>query len=211
MIDDFRHQFIPSGHATPAPSLLLLHGTGGNEHDLLQLGQALDPTSALVSPRGKVVEANGLTRFFRRHAEGVFDVEDLRFRANELADWVNEAAKVYGIDRGRITAVGYSNGANIASAMILLRPEILSAAILLRPMVPFIPQALPDLSLTRVLLAGGRRDPIATPDHVERLAALLKKAGASVSVHWSSGGHPLDEGDVQAAKSWLAHPPVNVR
>src|SRR6476646_8451723 len=142
MIGSFHHQFIPSSLPAPAPCLLLLHGTGGDEHDLLQLGQSLEPEAALLSPRGQVLE-NGMPRYFRRLSEGVFDVDDLKARANELADWVNEAAKTYNIDRGRITAVGYSNGANIASAIMLLRPEILSAAILLRPMMPFMPDELP--------------------------------------------------------------------
>lgn len=202
MIGSFHHQFIPSPHPAPAPCLLLLHGTGGDEHDLLQLGQNLDFGSALLSPRGQVLE-NGMPRFFRRLSEGVFDVEDLKARANELADWVNEAAKTYNLDRGRITAVGYSNGANIASAMMLLRPEILSGAILLRPMMPFMPDSLPDLSMVRVLIAGGRKDSIATLDHVQLLAALLSKADADVTVHWSSGGHPLQEDDIQAARNWL--------
>ena len=210
MIDSFRHQFIPSGHPAPAPCLLLLHGTGGNECDLLELGQSLDRTAALLSPCGRVVEDSGLTRFFRRHSPGVFDLEDLYIRANELADWVNVAARTYGIDRGRITAVGYSHGANVASAIMLLRPEILSSAILFRPMVPFEPERLPDLSMTRVLIAAGRHDTVASPDHAERLAALLSRADADVIIHWSQGGHHIDHGDIQAAKSWLMHPPVHV-
>jgi phospholipase/carboxylesterase len=209
MITSFHHQFIPSGNPPPAACLLLLHGTGGNEWDLLELGHSLDRTAALLSPRGKVAEAGGVTRFFKRHAEGVFDLEDLSARANELADWVNEAARTYGIDRGRITAVGYSNGANIASAMMLLRPEILSSAILLRPMVPFVPEQLPDLSMTRVLIAAGRHDTIAGPEHAHRLADMLSRADANVLVHWSQDGHALDEGDIQAARNWLMHPALN--
>ncbi len=202
MIGSFRHQFIPSTQPPPASCLLLLHGTGGDEHDLLQLGQNLDFGSALLSPRGQVLE-NGMPRFFRRLSEGVFDIEDLKARANELADWVDEAAKTYRLDRGRITAVGYSNGANIASAMMLLRPEILSGAILLRPMVPFMPDDLPDLSMVRVLIAGGRVDAIATINQVQLLTALLSKADAEVTVHWSPGGHSLQEDDIQAARNWL--------
>jgi predicted esterase len=156
-----------------------------------------------------VVEEGGLTRFFRRSAPGVFDLEDLTARAHELADWVNEAARTYGIDRGRITAVGYSNGANIAAAMMLLRPEILASAILFRPMVPFVPQEFPDLSMTRVLIAAGRNDTVASPEHTHRLTEVLSRADADVLVHWSPGGHPLDEGDVQAARNWLMHPPLN--
>ncbi len=191
------------------PCLLLLHGTGGDEHDLLQLGHSLDPASALLSPRGQVLE-NGLPRFFRRISEGVFDVEDVKARAHELADWLDEAATTYKLDRGRITAVGYSNGANIASALLLLRPEILSAAILLRPMVPFVPDELPDLSMVRVLIAGGRADPIATGDQVDALGALLSKADAAVTVHWSPYGHTLQEDDIRVARNWLMHPSVHV-
>lgn len=209
MLTSFQHQFIPSGHPPPAACLLLLHGTGGNEWDLLSLGQALDRTAALLSPRGKVVEEGGVNRFFRRRSAGVFDVEDLTARAHELADWVNEAARTYQIDRGRITAVGYSNGANIAAAMMLLRPEILSSAILLRPMVPFEPEQLPDLSMTRVLIAAGRHDSVTGPDQAHRLAELLSRADADVLVHWSQGGHNLDDGDLQAARNWLMHPPLN--
>ena len=207
MIDTFHHQFIPSAVASPSPCLLLLHGTGGNENDLLNLGQTLDSTAALLSPRGKVNE-NGLNRFFRRISPGVFDVDDVKARANELADWIDEAARTYEIDRGRITAVGYSNGANIASAMMMLRPEVLSSAILFRPMVPLVPDHLPDLSLVRVLLSAGKQDTIATPDGVERLARMLRRSEADVRVQWSPGGHPLTQADIQSAHDWLIHPPV---
>jgi predicted esterase len=205
MIDNFRHQFIPSPRPAPAPCLLLLHGTGGDENDLLPLGQTLDPTSALLSPRGKVLE-NGMPRFFRRMAEGVFDVDDLKTRAHELADWVETAVHTYGVDPGSLTAAGYSNGANIASAMLLLRPELLSRAVLFRPMLPFTPAEAPDLSLVKVLILAGRRDTVATPDHVEGLAEILRQADAEVHIHWSHAGHPLETGDVEEAKSWLLHP-----
>lgn len=207
MIDTFHHQFIPSAVASPSHCLLLLHGTGGNENDLLNLGQTIDSTAALLSPRGRVNE-NGLNRFFRRISPGVFDVDDVKARANELADWIDEAARTYEIDRGRITAVGYSNGANIASAMMMLRPEVLSSAILFRPMVPLVPDHLPDLSLVRVLLSAGKQDTIATPDGVERLARMLRRSEADVRVHWSPGGHPLTPADIQSAHDWLIHPPV---
>jgi predicted esterase len=209
MIDSYRHQFIPSAVPSPAPCLLLLHNTGGDENDLLTLGQTLDATQALLSPCGKVDE-NGMWRYFRRIAPGVFDLEDLRMRANELADWVNSAARVYGLDRGRITAVGVAHGANIASAMLLLRPEILSGAVLFRPKIPLIPKELPDLSLARVLVAGGKRDPVAPPEQTRGLAELLRKAGADVQVHWADAGHEIEEGDIQAARDWLLHPPRNV-
>src|SRR5881227_1142273 len=139
---DFIHEFIPGDSPR---TLLLLHGTGGNERDLIPLGRELDLNAALLSPRGKVLE-NGMPRFFRRLAEGVFDLEDLKFRTNELADFVRNASKVYGFDLQYVIAIGYSNGANIASSMLLLRPQVLSTAILFRAMVPLVPDVLPDLA-----------------------------------------------------------------
>src|SRR5207245_1707060 len=148
---DFIHEFIPG--SSPR-TLLLLHGTGGNERDLISLGRELDQNASLLSPRGKVLE-NGMPRFFRRLAEGVFDLEDLQKRTHELADFVKAAAKHYKIDINKIVAVGYSNGANIAASMLLLRPEILSAAILFRAMVPLVPETQPDLSSVRVWIGAG--------------------------------------------------------
>src|ERR687897_3449236 len=141
----FIHQFIPSSATQDKVTFLLLHGTGGNEQDLIPLVRELNPRAAMLSPRGKVLE-NGMPRFFRRLAEGVFDIEDLKFRTNELADFVNNASKVYGFDLQHVIALGYSNGANIASSMLLLRPEVLSTAILFRAMVPLVPEVLPDLT-----------------------------------------------------------------
>src|SRR5258705_13908642 len=139
---DFIHEFVPS---TSSRTLLLLHGTGGNERDLIPLGRELDPNAGLLSPRGKVLE-NGMPRFFRRLAEGVFDLEDLKYRTNELADFVTAAAQHYRFTSDNVVAVGYSNGANIAASMLLLRPEVMPAAILFRAMVPLVPDRLPDLS-----------------------------------------------------------------
>src|SRR6187401_91570 len=139
---DFIHEFLPGNSSR---TLLLLHGTGGNERDLISLGRELDPNAALLSPRGKVLE-NGMPRFFRRLAEGVFDLEDLKYRTNELADFVIAAAQHYGFASDNVVAVGYSNGANIAASILLLRPQVLSAAVLFRAMVPVIPDKLPDLS-----------------------------------------------------------------
>src|SRR5438093_4095070 len=133
---DFIHQLVPGNSKR---TLLLLHGTGGNERDLIPLGHDLDPNASLLSPRGKVLE-NGMPRFFRRLAEGVFDLEDLQKRTHELADFVVSAAEHYKIDIKHIVAVGYSNGANIAASILLLRPEVLSAAVLFRAMVPLVPE-----------------------------------------------------------------------
>lgn len=198
----FIHQFLPAS-APEAPTLLLLHGTGGDETDLLGLGRALDGTAALLSPRGKVLE-RGMPRFFRRLAEGIFDLEDLTRRTHELADFVAAAAVRYGFDPRRVVAVGFSNGANIAASLLLLRPQTLAAAILFRPMVPLVPETPPDLSHVPVFIPAGRQDPIVPAAESERLAALLGRAGAPVALHWEAGGHGLTQGDLTAARDWMA-------
>jgi len=196
---DFIHEFI-SG--SPNRTLLLLHGTGGNERDLIPLGRELDPTAALLSPRGKVLE-NGMPRFFRRLAEGVFDLEDLKNRTNELADFVAAAAQHYGFAPEKVVAAGYSNGANIAASMLLLRPEVLSAAILFRAMVPLVPDEQPNLSSMRVWIGAGTNDPIIPTSETKRLAELLRKAGADVTIRHFQAGHELTMADVEAARDWL--------
>jgi len=198
----FTHEFV-RGEGGDAATLLLLHGTGGNERDILALGKAIAPAAALLAPRGKVLEG-AAPRFFRRIAEGVFDQEDLRFRTSELADFVEDAVRSYGIDRHRLIAVGYSNGANIASSVLLRFPHVLAGAILFRPMVPLEPEAVPDLGRVHVLISSGRGDPIVPAGEPELLAEMLERAGASVAVHWHSGGHELGEDDLEAARMWLA-------
>jgi phospholipase/carboxylesterase len=197
---DFVHIYQPPDTASAA-TLLMLHGTGGNEHDLLPIGQMLAPGAGLLSPRGKVLE-NGMPRFFRRLAEGVFDEADLQRRAAELADFVVAAATRYGFDPARLTAIGYSNGANIASAMMLLRPEVLPGAVLFRGMVPLVPATFPSLQ-ARVLISNGRVDPIVSEQESTRLAALLRKAGADVELILQNAGHQLIEADIVAAREWL--------
>ena len=197
----FDYRFVPARGSARAP-LLLLHGTGGDERDLLPLGEALAPGAALLSPRGKVLE-NGMPRFFRRFAEGVFDEPDVESRARELADFVEAARDVHRLGEIRPIAVGYSNGANIAAALLLLRPETLSGAVLFRAMVPLEPATPADLHGVRVFLGAGKRDPIASPEQTGRLGALLGRAGADVSIHWADAGHGLTPGDVDAAKRWL--------
>jgi predicted esterase len=146
-----------------------------------------------------------MPRFFRRLAEGVFDEEDLIRRTHELADFVRAAAKQYQFEGNRVIAVGYSNGANIAASMMLLRPEILNGAVLFHAMVPLVPEKLPNLSERPVFLAAGHHDPIILPENTERLAAMLKEAGASVSLKWSEGGHQLNVEEVDEAKHWLVN------
>ena len=196
---DFIHEFVPG---TSNRSLLLLHGTGGNERDLIPFGRELDPDAALLSPRGKVLE-NGVPRFFRRLAEGIFDLEDLKYRTNELADFVAAAAQHYGFAADNVVAVGYSNGANIAASMLLLRPEILSAAILFRAMVPLIPDTPPNLSAVRVWIGAGMNDPIIPTSETKRLAELLRNAGTDVTMRFFQAGHELTPADVEAAREWL--------
>ncbi len=196
---DFIHEFVPG---ISDRTLLLLHGTGGNEHDLIRLGRELDPNAALLSPRGKILE-HGMPRFFRRLAEGVFDIEDLKLRANELADFVTAAAKHYNLAADQIVAVGYSNGANIAASILLLRPETLGAAILFRAMVPLIPDNLPDLSSVRIWIGAGDQDPIVPASEARRLVELLRRAGADVTIRFANATHALINDEVKTAGHWL--------
>jgi len=183
-----------------SPSLLLLHGTGGDENDLIGLGRQLRPGAALLSPRGQVLE-NGAARFFRRLAPGVFDEEDLIRRTHELADFVEDQSAHQNL--GRIIAVGYSNGANIAASLLLLRPGLLAGAVLLRAMVPLDPPHPPDLGKTPVLLLAGRHDDMIPPAGAERLAAILSQAGADLTLEWRDTGHSLTKEDFLLAAAWL--------
>jgi phospholipase/carboxylesterase len=198
----FVHRYLP-GEDESSPTLLLLHGTGGNEEDLVQLGETLAPNAAFLSPRGKVSEY-GAPRFFRRLAEGVFDHEDLVFRTHELAEFVEAASEEYGFDPSKVVAVGYSNGANVAASTILLHPGLVRAAVLFRAMVPFEPDLTPDLSGMPVFIAAGRMDRMIPPDNTQRLADILFEAGADVDLRWRDTGHPLTYEDVGEAKAWLA-------
>jgi phospholipase/carboxylesterase len=179
-----------------------LHGTGGNERDLLPLGRELDPNASLLSPRGKILE-NGMPRFFRRLAEGVFDLEDLKTRTNELADFVGAAVRQYHLVANRVIGVGYSNGANIAASMLLLRPEIMHATILFRAMVPLIPDKMRDLSSVRIWIGAGDQDPIIPVSETKRLAEVLRRAGADVTIRFAEAAHGLTNDDVEAAHHWL--------
>jgi phospholipase/carboxylesterase len=199
---EFQHVYVPDTGA--GITLLLLHGTGGNEQDLIPLGHELLPAAALLSPRGQVVEG-GMPRFFRRFAEGVFDVADLQARAEDLADWVDARLRaVQG--RSRVVAVGYSNGANIAAAMLLGRPSLLAGAVLFRAMVPYVPdqsEKRDALLGVRVQLCEGAADPLVSRSHAERLATILRNEGADVSLAWIEGGHGLTGQDVHVAREFL--------
>lgn len=195
----FIHRFEP-GNRLEAPPLLLLHGTGGDENDLLPLGKAISPGSALLSPRGQVLE-HGMPRFFRRLSEGVFDEDDVRRRAGELADFVEAARAHYGI--AAPVALGYSNGANIAAAMLLLRPDVLAGAILLRAMVPLSQPPQADLTDKPVLIISGKLDPIIPASNSAQLAALLTRAGANVQHPVLPTGHQLAQSDLTIAQEWI--------
>lgn len=202
----FVHKFIPSEGSKDKNSLtlLLLHGTGGDETDLIPIARMLEITNAsILSPRGKVLE-NGVPRYFRRLAEGIFDIEDLKFRTNELADFIQNASKTYALDLNRIVAIGYSNGANIAASILLLRPEILYSALLFRSMIPLVPNTLPNLSSKRVLISAGLHDPIVASYQTKDLFDLLEKVGAKVSIQWQNSGHELTQRDIEAARKWLS-------
>lgn len=183
-------------------TFLLLHGTGGNEYDLLSLAQIIDPTASILSVRGNVLE-NGMPRFFRRLAEGVFDEEDLIFRTKELNDFINEAANEYGFNRNRIVALGYSNGANIAASLLYHYENALHGAMLHHPMVPRRGIELPSLSGTKVFISAGKNDPICPPQESEELNSSLIKAGAEVELYWTDGGHQLTHDELNRAKEWF--------
>ncbi|MFZ0742444.1 MAG: alpha/beta hydrolase [Nitrososphaeraceae archaeon] len=201
---DFIHRFISANSKAKKSSLtlLLLHGTGGTEHDLIPLGNELTPDASILSVRGKVLE-NGMPRFFRRLEEGVFDLEDLKMRTDELADFILKSSSIYDFDLKRLVAVGYSNGANIGASVLLRRPEVLAGAILFRAMVPFVPDVLPDLSKKFIILLEGMRDPIVSKQEAESLLKIFNKAHSNVTIKWQGSGHNLTQEDIDSAKKWL--------
>jgi phospholipase/carboxylesterase len=200
-MSEFHHQYIPGRES--GRTLILLHGTGGNESDLLPLGRAIDQDAALLSPRGQVLE-NGAPRYFRRLAEGVFDEKDVIARARELAEFIAAAIKRYSIDETALVAIGYSNGANIASAMILLGLARFRTAVLLRPMVPLSSPPMILLQDFRLLISAGRFDPVATAEQVDALTDLLRERRAEVNLQIQESGHELTAADVAAMREWLA-------
>ena len=183
-------------------TLVLLHGTGGNEEDLIFLGKEIEPDASILSPRGKVLE-NGMPRFFKRLAEGVFDIEDLKFRTCELADFIRKCSLHYKFDLEKTIAVGFSNGANIGTSMLLLRSDVLQGAILFRAMVPLVPNTLPDLSTKKILLSAGLNDPIVSRSETENLFKLFQKTNANIMLKWQNSGHNLIQDDLKIAKEWI--------
>ena len=201
----FIHRFVPSPSGDKT-TLLLLHGTGGDENDLLGIGESLLPGANLLSPRGKVLEG-GMPRFFRRLAEGVFDLEDLIKRTHELAKFVGDACEQCQLDADRVIAVGFSNGANIAASMMLLSPATLRGGVLMRAMVPLEPPEMPDLKGRAALILAGEMDPIVPRDQPEHLASMLRAGGADVELKWQRAGHGLTQQDLRDAHEWLQHFP----
>ncbi|GAE34286.1 alpha/beta hydrolase [Halalkalibacter akibai] len=189
------------GKKKGAPTLVLLHGTGGNEHDLLSLAEMIAPDAAVLSVRGNVLE-NGMPRFFRRLAEGVFDEQDLLFRTKELTEFISEKAKEYQFDRNKVVAIGYSNGANIAASMMYHHEQSLNGAILFHAMVPRRGVNIPDLTNTKVFIGAGKQDPLIPLNETKELIEDLKKANASVTEYWVNGGHQLVREEVEEAKKW---------
>lgn len=204
MNDDlgFIHRFIPAEDQS-AETLLVLHGTGGNENDLVGIGQAIAPGAAILSPRGNVLE-NGAPRFFRRIAEGVFDPKEVRSRGEELARFIRAAVVTYRLEPSRIFALGYSNGANIASTVMLIEPGIIQGSILFRPMLVYEPAEKKDLSGSSVFISAGRMDPIVPTTSVEQLAEMFQSANADVTFKWQLAGHSLVPSEVREASEWFA-------
>ena len=200
---DYVHRFVPATDPTASETLLVLHGTGGDENDLVGIGESIAPGAAILSPRGNVSE-NGAPRFFKRLAEGVFDPKEVRSRAEELARFIRAAITKYSLDGNRIFALGYSNGANIASTVMLVEPELLQGAILLRPMLVYEPSERADLAGSAVFISAGRIDPIATVSSVKRLAELLQSMGAEVTLEWQQAGHNLLPSELREGAEWLS-------
>jgi phospholipase/carboxylesterase len=197
---EFVHVHLPG--SSPRV-LLLLHGTGGDESSLIPLSRMIDPAAAILAVRGKVLE-NGAPRFFRRFSEGVFDIEDLKFRTQELAEFISSASRRYNFSSDDLIAVGYSNGANIGAALMILRPNAIGRAILFRPVLPLVPSSVPDLTRKSVFISSGTHDAMTPRDKVLQLQSLLKGAGAEVVLNWEPASHSLTQDDIEKARAWLS-------
>jgi predicted esterase len=204
-ITAYRHRFEPGDASTSTGSwtLLLLHGTGGDENDLIPLGRTLLPGAAMLSPRGNVSEGGAL-RFFRRQAEGVLDLNDLAAKSSDMERWVAAAITTNDLASGKIIAVGFSNGANLAASMFLRGTRVLSAGVLLSPMFPFLPDPRPNLTGTAIFVGAGRNDPIVPADQVRALIQELRSSGGTVTEHWMTGGHGITPDELRAAQAWIA-------
>jgi phospholipase/carboxylesterase len=204
MTDDigFIHRFLPAEDKTSAETLIVLHGTGGNEDDLIGIGQTIAPGAAILSPRGKVLE-NGAPRFFKRLAEGVFDPKEVRSRAEELAGFIRAAISRYALNPERVFAMGYSNGANIASTVMFIDPELLRGAILFRPMLVLETDGRSDLTGRGVFISAGQMDPIVPVKSVVRLVELFEASHADITLKWHQAGHNLLPSEVREAANWL--------
>jgi predicted esterase len=198
----FIHRFVAT-RDSDADTLVVLHGTGGDENDLIGIGQSVAPDAAILSPRGNVLE-NGAPRFFRRLAEGVFDPKEVRERAEELARFIRAATVTYRLDPARIYSLGYSNGANVASTVMLVEPGIIRASVLLRPMLVYEPPEKTDLSGSSAFISAGRMDPIVPAESIEKLVSLFESAHADVTLKWQLAGHSLVPSEIREAGEWLA-------
>jgi len=203
-LEHYVHRFDPPepGRSTGV-TFLMLHGTGGDQHDLVPLARLLRPGAAVLAPRGDVLE-RGMPRFFRRRSDGVFDLDDLRRRTVALAEWTRLAIERYAIDPGKLVACGFSNGANIAASVLLTHSGVFAGAILLSPIVPFEPTTHVALAGTPVFIGAGRDDTMAPPAAAERLAALLRARGADVTLFLGAGAHGITPAELEAAREWLA-------
>jgi phospholipase/carboxylesterase len=199
----FIHRFVPAEDRTSAETLVVLHGTGGDENDLIGIGQAIAPAAAILSPRGNVLE-NGAPRFFKRLGEGVFDPKEVRSRAEELANFIRAAISKYKLNPERIFAMGYSNGANIASTVMLIDPGLFRGAILFRPMLVIETDGRSDLSGRGLFISAGQLDPIVPMKSVVRLVELFEASHAEVTLKWQQAGHNLLPSEVREAANWLA-------
>jgi len=199
----FEHRYIPGDGAAGRLTLLLLHGTGGEADSLLQLGYTLCPGATLLAPAGQVFE-QGQRRFFRRIAEGLFDLDDLHQRTDDLERFTRAAIHAYALDAEQVVAVGYSNGANIAASLVFQHPGVLAGGVLFRAMVPYVPDVVPVLTGTRVLLCAGANDPLVPSAQTDRLAELLTAGGANVTVSKDPGDHSLSMHDIRTARDWIA-------
>ena len=180
----------------------MLHGPGGNEDNLLTVGQMLDQKASIIAPRGKVL-AYGMPRYFRRVAPGVFDIDDLKFRTGELAQFIQLFCTKHGVDTNTLVAVGYSNGANIAASLILLKPNLLKRVILFRAMLPLVPEQIPELNGTSVFISGGKYDEMIPEKSTLELKDLLLKSGATVKMNWEQCNHALTSDEMSKAREWL--------